>query len=558
MKTPAASREKNGLELVEEAFYLLRTAPVPVLATYYVGALPFILALLYYVSDMSRSAFAAERLFPASFGLAVLFLWMKAWQAGFTARLSALLAQEPAPRWTAAGLARMLAVQAFLQPAGLLFLPFSVVLLVPFGWVYAFYANVTVLGQGQDPDFSSLWKRVWRQTFLAPRQNHLALVVFKLMAMFVFSNLALALGLLPLLLKTLLGVETVFSQSPWAMLNTTFFTVVLGLTYLGLDPFLKATYALRCFYGESVRSGRDMRAMLKAFRARDFESVPAKAALGLALFFLLSAPQTRAAPKAGSSPPNPIESTRPVRASELNRAIDDVVKQREYTWRMPRYKQILEKESQGRDLSWLERIGRSLENAFRGMDNRLRKLFDWLTPNRRAVSRASRSGGSWLGAMRALLIVLIVILIALVTALLVRWWRQRPQTEGGTLLAETPPPRPDLADETVGADQLPESEWLGLARELMAHGDLRLALRAFYLASLAHLAEQNLIAIARFKSNHDYERELDRRGHALPGVVELFSRNVTVFDRVWYGLHEVTGELLDQFSANVNTIREAT
>ena len=112
-----------------------------------------------------------------------------------------------------------------------------------------------------------------------------------------------------------------------------------------------------------------------------------------------------------------------------------------------------------------------------------------------------------------------------------------------------------MADENVSADQLPEDGWSKLARELLQQGELRLALRACYLGSLALLAERNLISLAKFKSNRDYERELDRRSHALPGVMGSFSENVSAFDRAWYGLHEVTREALDQFMRNVEKIR---
>ena len=80
-------------------------------------------------------------------------------------------------------------------------------------------------------------------------------------------------------------------------------------------------------------------------------------------------------------------------------------------------------------------------------------------------------------------------------------------------------------------------------------------MRAFYLASLAHLAERNLISIARFKSNHDYERELRRRAHSFPDLLATFGDNLTLFERIWYGLHDVNGETVNHFAANVERIK---
>jgi hypothetical protein len=92
---------------------------------------------------------------------------------------------------------------------------------------------------------------------------------------------------------------------------------------------------------------------------------------------------------------------------------------------------------------------------------------------------------------------------------------------------------------------------------LVAEGNLRLAMRAFYLASLAQLAANNLIQLARFKSNRDYERELRRRAHALPGLVAAFGANLQVFDRTWYGMHEINEEIMNGFAANVERMRGA-
>jgi len=94
-----------------------------------------------------------------------------------------------------------------------------------------------------------------------------------------------------------------------------------------------------------------------------------------------------------------------------------------------------------------------------------------------------------------------------------------------------------------------------LARELLERGELRLAVRAFYLATLAHLAERNLLTLAKFKSNRDYERELTRRGHALAELPGLFGQNVSVFERVWYGLHDVNQDTVADFARNVERMK---
>src|SRR5580765_3961786 len=97
---------KGAVELSEEAFHLLRGVPASTLAGYYLGSLPFVLALLFFWSDMSRSAFAEQRLAAGALGLSLLFFWMKAWQAVFAQELLARLSGEAAPGWTVSRLLR--------------------------------------------------------------------------------------------------------------------------------------------------------------------------------------------------------------------------------------------------------------------------------------------------------------------------------------------------------------------------------------------------------------------------------------------------------------------
>jgi uncharacterized membrane protein len=186
----------------------------------------------------------------------------------------------------------------------------------------------------------------------------------------------------------------------------------------------------------------------------------------------------------------------------------------------------------------------------------LRKALEWIFGNREPYSRSGSVGTGWISQLHWVLVALLAVLVVILVVMLLRIWQRRVRKEEVAARAE--PAVPDVADENVGADQLPEDEWSRLARDLIERGDLRLALRAYYLASLAHLATRNLVSLARFKSNRDYERELNRRRHALPEVADRFSANVSVFDRTWYGLHEVTRDLLDQFAGNVEKIKAQT
>ena len=539
---------KPALELVEEAFHLLRTAPRGALFSYLAGSLPFVLGLLYFWSDMSRGAYADQRLAASAVGMTLLFGWMKLWQAVFVRQLLAQLCREAPPRWTVLGLFQTAFLQAILQPSGLFLLPISLVAMLPFGWAYAFYQNVTFFSTGEAPSLKSVFQKSWAQARLWPLQNHALLLVFQGFALFVLLNLAVAILTLPFLLKMLLGVETIFSQSWSAGLNTTFLATVVSLTYLCVDPFLKAVYVLRCFYGESIRTGRDLQADLKNL-------APSSALALLTLFCLISAVPTAsaAAEEARTKAPARSLQNTTLAPADLDRSIEEVMRRREFTWRMPRVKAERENRA-GTFQAFVDGIVESLEKALATVGRWIGDLIKWFS-RLRNPSLQEGSGSSWLGAMRGMLLLLCALLAGILAALLYRLWKRRSSPASPEVSALALLPAPDLADGTVGADQLPEEGWLSLARELFSKGEPRLALRAFYLASLSHLARRNLITLARFKSNLDYERELGRRAHALPEITDLFTQNVAIFDRAWYGRHEVHPEILEEFAQNVRKIQ---
>jgi hypothetical protein len=173
---------------------------------------------------------------------------------------------------------------------------------------------------------------------------------------------------------------------------------------------------------------------------------------------------------------------------------------------------------------------------------------------RSARTQEGGTGGTdWIASLQGLIFVLLILAACAVAILFYRTWRRRGSPK--EIASEAVAPVPDVADESVTASQLPEDDWLRLARELMGKGDLRLALRAFYLAGLAHLAQREMIRVAKFKSNRDYEQELRRRARALPELQAAFAENVGIFDRAWYGLHDVSPEGLQRFQINLDKIK---
>lgn len=538
---------KGAFDLIEEATHLLRTAPIATLAVYYLGAIPFVLGLLFFWADMSRSPFAHQHLGDAALGLALLFLWMKFWQAIFTLRLRSQLTNEPPPALTFGRCLQVFLSQSMVQPFGLFLIPLSLIPIIPFVWVYAFFQNATALAHGHEGRVGGLIKKSRQQAALWPMQNGLVLAILLGFAFYVLLNWTTFGFMLPQLLKMLFGLDSIFTRSPWAMLNTTFFAAMFGLTYLCVDPIFKAVYTLRCFYGESLSSGEDLKAELNPFSISKAKTAVATLIfLGILFCLPAKAADTNVAPK--------LAVNQKISAPDLDQAIAQTINESKYTWRMPREKIVDDNSRSGIVLQFFENISHTIQRWVHTTMEWLDKMWRKFFPRQKThITSGETSGYGWIMSVEILLYALAAAAIAALAIFIYRVWRGR-QSAPATL-AEAILPVPDLADENVRADQLPEDGWVKLARELLERGELRLAMRAFYLASLAHLATRHLINIARFKSNRDYEHELRRRAHAFPDLLSVFGANIFAFERIWYGNHEINREQVDQFAANVERIK---
>jgi Domain of unknown function (DUF4129) len=531
-----------ALDLIEEAVGLLRQTPFASHLAYYIGAVPFWLGLLFFTSDMSQNAYAAQRLADGSLGMALLYIWNKCWQAVHAARMRAVLTGRPDAPWTRARILRMIGAQATIQPWGLIIRPIALLITLPFVWVSNFYQNITILGDGTETE-PSLTARAWAQSKLWIFQAHSAVTALYLFTGFVWMNVCIVLTLVPTLLKGFFAVETVFSRGTSFYFNSTFFAASVALTSLAVDPLRKSIYAIRCFRGAALDSGEDLSAELSRIRVR-----PALAAVVAAALLLTTIPVSRAE--------TPLERPNTADAAELDRRVSDVLSRREFAWRAPREKDELTAEV-GPVQGWLnslrETVGRWRKAAYDQIIRFKNWVRSWFTTPTISTPRPSGSF-DWLGLGKALLVILGGALVVLIGWLCIRLWRERrPRAVKEAAAIFTP----DLRSEDVVADQLPEDGWLALAREHASRGDLTLALRAAWLAGLAHLGHRELIVISRHKTNRDYDRELRRRARDRAPLLSAFDQNLMTFERSWYGNHRVTMERFNDFEGNLDQIRQS-
>lgn len=534
----ARQRRRAGLpalDLIEEAVALLRRAPAAAHLAYYLGAIPFWLGVLYFLADMSSNAYAAAHLTDWSLAVALLYVWKKTWQTVAAAKLRATLAGTPDAPWTARRVFHTVLAQAAVQPWGLVLRPIAAIVTLPFVWVSAFYQNATVLGDGTSDE--SLTTRATAQAKLWPVQAHAAVSTIFVFTIFVWLNIALALAAVPFLLKTLLGLDTIYSRSGFAFLNSTYFYSTIALTSLAVDPLRKAVFVLRCFHGAARHSGEDLAASLRRI---------ARPALAALLLICALPHASHASPEPHPSPPSP---------AELDRRITETLERREFAWRAPREKAPASKNASWLG-QWLDQAGESIAKFASSGYHALGRAFRWLRDlfNPPKISTPSGPNIDWIGLSKAVLVLFAAALLGVLAWLLVRTLRQRRRIVVATPAA---PIVPDLRSEDVVADQLPEDGWLALAHEHAARGELALALRAAWLASLAHLGQRELIRIARHKSNRDYERELHRRARHQRPLLDAFDDNRLAIERAWYGRHEVNAEGFAAFQRNLDRIRQS-
>ncbi|MEM6279559.1 MAG: hypothetical protein AAF733_08780, partial [Verrucomicrobiota bacterium] len=135
--------EKSSLQILEESFHLLRTIDLKYYWVFFLGAVPFAIALLYFMADMSRSSLASESMLSATLLMVFFYFGLRVSQAVFCRGLWKTI--QPESKWidTAGGqfrqISALLLIQAFQVPLLLL----GIILALPLGWFIAFLQNVS-------------------------------------------------------------------------------------------------------------------------------------------------------------------------------------------------------------------------------------------------------------------------------------------------------------------------------------------------------------------------------------------------------------------------------
>jgi hypothetical protein len=504
-----------GLDLLEQAFGLLRRAPSGAWLVYFLGTGLFWMGFLFFWEEMTHNALAVERAAVEALLLSGLLLGMFIAQSIFSIRLRQLL--EPGEP---IDYGRLLLLQCLIQPTKLIVLPAAAAAMLPFAPTAAFYQHFAALRAADVINLRTAMVQSCGLTQRGTGQTWTALSLFAVFGLLVWGNLFIFMAFLPELSRMLLGIESEFNRAGVNLVFTsTFFRLSIAVTYCVLEPLWRAAQVLRSFEGESITTGADLR---RAFRRATMTAV----------LLLVAGGGLRAG--------------QPIPPPQLEESIEQTLQNPEFAWHGPR---VIQKP---RLPGWLEALQNGTRAIFRSINNGLRTFFDWLesTVDRRVIPTGGTAPARGLRTSSYLVIALCV---ALILGLAIRQWRTKPaqvvQAEAVT------PAMIELADETLLPTDRPEDEWTILGRDLVARGENRLALRAYYLGSLAYIAQQQWIQVHRGKSNLDYLRELGRRAKGLAGVESSFAENLQVYERSWYGEHLASAETVAAFVTNLERIK---
>ncbi len=542
MKKRLRLHELARLGQIDDALVLLRALPAAAWCWFLGGAAPFILALMHFWLDMGVGRRASLRCIAGALVLATLYLWYRVCLACVCQYMRQRLRGDDAQAWSWRSFWALAAAQCRVQPwaLGLSLASACTIVLYPLG--HGFALAVTALGRDDDAK-GGVGQRALAVCRHSVKDLLLLHVILLPAALVLALNCAIAVNFLPEFLRMLTGLDTVFTTSGIHLINSSFVMLTLLLAHLGMELLWLALLSAMAFRVEAVSTGEDILAALRRFHGR----------LPRALGVLLLA----AVVFAGFGAP----AAAAVGRADLDGHIDRVLAREMYAWRLPAPPSAAERAWSQRLALWAESIAGTISdvvddirNALDGIRNWWRRFVpDWDDGEGGATPHPgwfSRDGLMVILHWAALLLAVLLIIMAvhLLRRTLAKRHRRAAQAAGSTAAVAAP-----TAEAVLAAEERSPDGWAEQAGEYARKGQWRPALRSWYLAHIAALAERELLRLARGKSNHDYFRELRQRGRVAGPFCDDFVANGRLFDAVWYGRLAADAALVATVQARVRT-----
>ena len=546
----------NSLEALERGFALFRSTFVTEAWRYYAGSVPFVFCFIpmWVVNGQIRLSNGVVLMEAAL--LAAGYLLRVYMVAGYMERVRERAFGTPILRpigvtARAAALGRLLAWKVSLSAAAL-------VALLTFAGTPWFYCacQFASLEAREDAERHSMRGCLAIGSQWFGGSMLLFLMLFPFWIAVWLNGLILAM-LVPQLLHSILGVNTLLSTPVgiFALIRSSAFWLSLFAgAWLALDPIVKCSFVIVYQHLRSRREGDDLRGLLASLpreqekKAQITASVTGVGRL-VGVFVALTAilagvPQVARAepPPAQNRVETPSDSARQARIQQLRQAVDVESRRAIYRWHDAAHPS---------PPNWfdklLAKVWNSIESSWNALLDFLRKLW----PSGLNLPPGNEKGNWQLKDLRIWLWLIAILTLAAGGVLF--WLRRRRET----VLLSIPQaiaPLPDLSEETL-ATVRSEDEWFALAGRLEGEGEMRFALRAAYLGLLAGLAQREWLTIRRDRTNREYLDEFTRRWRRRPQaavesraeIPEKLRGSLRLFDRVWYGFHVPTPELVTAY-----------
>ncbi len=541
----------STIDILEMSLYLIRQNFLSIFPIYSISILPFVIGMIYFVNDVSRLSSDNKLLLASSaFLLTCLFCLKNYLLVWFHHKVMNILCHSDKKySFNFFREVKVFLIQGAIQ--GLGFIAQIIGLLTfTFGFSSAYVYSVPIIlskNNGRKIELKMLLKRLNKISTHRFTRSFILIKCILIFAFIIIINLFSLIIIVPFLLKAFFNIETTFSLMSGDVmitnifLNSTIWSIVLVCTYLIVDFILRVAFSLHLFYGESLIDGSDLFAEVAILKKKQHLShIKPLLIIGfIGMIFIY--------PVKGHT--DNINSKTPYSKTqvELKGAIKKTFNKREYIWKMPR-----------REITASDSI---ISHFFRVCFVYIDNFMDWvkesfknLLPKWEPQDNKSSNFPFLLYLSRNLVMILSVLLLIITVCVSLYYFIKKRKPKYKYKEIKNTIDTINLDDDNTTAEDAEYDEWISLANKLIENGDLKLALRALFFAGIQTLAKKNILSLAKYKSNNDYYRELQRRCHSMPIVVDAYLENMLVFDTIWYGDYPITEDLFNKFTRNNETL----
>jgi len=540
----------SPVECLEEALYLLKKNFRDLLPLYAFGTVPFLVAVIFFINDMNLRYDALRVLPQYSFIIAFFFLWKSIFQTFFCKKVMCKLTGMREEKITFRLFFNILLIQGIVQPFSL-YANLIAIILGTQPLVFSFNTAFMIEDSFEKKSFLDSLKSSLGHSFKFPTQNYIIYFIVFIFAFLSVLNTIVLIFLIPKFLKIFLGIHSHYADYGTfdfllnLIFNSTFWSVVFAVSYFSTDPLLKTAYTIRYFYAESTKKAYDIKSTLSNFKKTAIILIFASMALFLCF-------EVKATSDLGTGDiffqekSNFHKEKLPInerKSEELEKNICEVLKKREFAWRMPRD-----------DKHEFNFISQLIIDFFT-------KIQDWRDTILEFLRKYFKVEGSNNGLFANILnfiskhyILLSVFVLLFLCPIVFIFLKKRSQVSLTSVKQVSKRKKADLGDENIRPDFMAFSEWTEIANSMIEKNDFRAALRAFFLASLSILGEKKLLTIVSCKTNREYLRELNRRCSYNDNIKSAFLENMTIFEKAWYGDYVVSRNEMLFVQGNMDSI----